>query len=165
MLDVGANIAYVRCHLTHLVGRDGRVFAVGSDPVPADLALMAHIQQKGREAGHGGYNTRYPRSMRERARTLMFTLTESATVAINSLTTDQNVRKEGGLRMTLDGLPEEGAALSVEITAHAAPGDDVVEVSGTQVFLARETRVRLTDKILDVRKDIDGHFTFLVKSR
>lgn len=53
VLDVGANIAYVRCHLTHLVGRDGRVFAVGSDPVPADLALMAHIQQKGREAGHG----------------------------------------------------------------------------------------------------------------
>jgi Fe-S cluster assembly iron-binding protein IscA len=95
----------------------------------------------------------------------MFTLTESAAVAINSLTTDQNVRKEGGLRMTLDGLPEEGAALSVEITAHAAPGDDVVEVSGTQVFLARETRVRLTDKILDVRKDVDGHFTFLVKSR
>jgi Fe-S cluster assembly iron-binding protein IscA len=95
----------------------------------------------------------------------MFTLTESATEAINSLTTEQNVRKNGGLRMTLEDVPEHGAAFSVEITSHAAPGDDVVEVAGTQVFLARETRVRLADKILDARKDVDGHFTFVVKSR
>ncbi|WP_037316943.1 hypothetical protein [Amycolatopsis orientalis] len=92
----------------------------------------------------------------------MFTITESAAEAINQLTAAQDVQVQGGLRMTLSGLPEDGAALSVEITAHPAPGDDVVDAAGTQVFLARETRVRLTDKILDVRKDINGHFTFLV---
>jgi len=92
----------------------------------------------------------------------MFTITESAAEAINHLTTAQDVRARGGLRMTLNDLPEDGSALSVEVTAHPAPGDDVIDAAGTQVFLARETRVRLTDKFLDVRKDIDGHFTFLV---
>ncbi|UJW29817.1 iron-sulfur cluster biosynthesis protein [Saccharothrix sp. AJ9571] len=91
-------------------------------------------------------------------------MTESASEAIKQLTTAQNLQLEGGLRMTLDGLPEDGAPLSVEITAHPAPGDDVVDAAGTQVFLARETRVRLTDKVLDARKDIDGHFTFMVSS-
>ncbi|WP_158887137.1 iron-sulfur cluster biosynthesis protein [Amycolatopsis anabasis] len=91
-------------------------------------------------------------------------MTESATEAINQLTAAQDVQREGGLRMTLDGLPEDGAALCVEIAAHPAPGDDIIDAAGTQVFLARETRVRLADKVLDARKDIDGHFTFLVAS-
>lgn len=94
----------------------------------------------------------------------MFTITDSAAEAINQLTAAQDIEKQGGLRMTLNGLPEDGAALSIEITAHPAPGDDIIDAAGTQVFLARETRVRLADKILDVRKDIDGHFTFLVAS-
>lgn len=94
----------------------------------------------------------------------MFTITESAADAINRLTTAQDIQKHGGLRMTLNGLPEEGAEIAIEIAAHPAPGDDIVDAAGTQVFLARETRIRLADKILDVRKDIDGHFTFLVAS-
>lgn len=92
----------------------------------------------------------------------MFTMTESATEAINQLTAAQNVQAEGGLRLTLDGLPEDGAALGVEVAAHPVAGDDVIATTSTQVFLARETRVRLTDKVLDVRKDIDGRYTFLI---
>jgi Fe-S cluster assembly iron-binding protein IscA len=94
----------------------------------------------------------------------MFTLTEPAAEAINHLTTAQNVRQQGGLRMTLDALSQGGAALLVEVAPYPEPGDDVIDAAGTQVFLARATRARLTDKILDVRKDVDGHFTFLVKS-
>ena len=92
----------------------------------------------------------------------MFTMTESATEAINQLTAAQNVHTEGGLRLTLDGPPEEGAELKVEVAAHPMAGDRVITTANTQVFLGRETRVLLADKVLDVRKDIDGHYTFLI---
>jgi len=92
----------------------------------------------------------------------MFTMTESATEAINQLTSAQNVHTEGGLRLTLDGPPEEGAELKVEVAAHPMAGDRVITTANTQVFLGRETRVLLADKVLDVRKDIDGHYTFLI---
>ncbi|MFI5592327.1 hypothetical protein ACIA5G_45265 [Amycolatopsis sp. NPDC051758] len=89
-------------------------------------------------------------------------MTESATEAINQLTTAQNVRAEGGLRLTLDGPPGTDGELTVEVAAHPVAGDRVVVVASTQVFLARDTRVDLADKVLDVRKDIDGHYTFLI---
>ncbi|MEW2505926.1 iron-sulfur cluster biosynthesis protein [Amycolatopsis sp. NPDC047767] len=92
----------------------------------------------------------------------MFTVTESAAEAIKQLTAAQNVRADGGLRLTLDGPPQDGAALTVDVTAHPVAGDDVVTTADAHVFLARETRVRLADKTLDVRKDIDGHYTFLI---
>lgn len=92
----------------------------------------------------------------------MFTMTESATEAINQLTSAQNVQAEGGLRLTLDGPPEESAELAVEVAAHPMAGDRVITTANTQVFLGRETRVHLADKVLDVRKDIDGHYTFLI---
>ncbi|WP_328454191.1 hypothetical protein [Amycolatopsis sp. NBC_00438] len=41
-------------------------------------------------------------------------------------------------------------------------GDRVIGCASTQVFLGRETRVHLADRVLDVRKDIDGHYTFLI---
>lgn len=92
----------------------------------------------------------------------MFTMTESATEAINQLTAAQNVHADGGLRLTLGGRPEEGAELTVEVAAHPMAGDRVIGCASTQVFLGRETRVHLADKVLDVRKDIDGHYTFLI---
>ncbi|WIX75109.1 iron-sulfur cluster biosynthesis protein [Amycolatopsis carbonis] len=92
----------------------------------------------------------------------MFTITESAAEAIKQLIAAQNIDADGGLRLTLDGPPEDSAALSVAVTAHPAAGDDVVASAGAHVFLARETRTRLADKVLDVRKDIDGHYTFLI---
>jgi iron-sulfur cluster assembly protein len=92
----------------------------------------------------------------------MFTITESAAEAIKQLTAAQNVHADGGLRLTLDGPPEDSAALSVAVTAHPDAGDDVVATADAHVFLAHGTRVRLADKVLDVRKDIDGHYTFLI---
>lgn len=92
----------------------------------------------------------------------MFTMTAAATEAINQLTASENVHAEGGLRLTLDGLPEDGAAFAVDVAAYPSAGDDIVAAGGTQVFLARETRVRLAGKTLDVRKDINGHYTFLI---
>ncbi|GAA1033682.1 MULTISPECIES: hypothetical protein [Amycolatopsis] len=90
----------------------------------------------------------------------MFTLTGAATEAINQLTASQNFHAEGGLRLTLDGLPEDGAAFAVDVAAYPAAGEDIIATGDTQVFLARETRVRLADKTLDVRKDINGHYAF-----
>ncbi|WP_410599563.1 iron-sulfur cluster biosynthesis protein [Amycolatopsis sp. lyj-90] len=94
----------------------------------------------------------------------MFTVTESAIEAITKLVQAGDVQSEGGLRLSLDGLPENGAKMDVEVAARPAPGDDVIATAGTQVFLARDTRVRLTDKVLDVRKDVNGHYTFLITS-
>ncbi|MEU8640244.1 hypothetical protein AB0C38_49310 [Amycolatopsis sp. NPDC048633] len=73
----------------------------------------------------------------------MFTMTEAATEAINQLTSAQNVQAEGGLRVTLDGPPGDGAELTVEVAARPVAGDRVVAVASTQVFLARDTRVHL----------------------
>ncbi|MGW7535971.1 hypothetical protein [Amycolatopsis sp. NPDC054798] len=94
----------------------------------------------------------------------MFTFTGAASEAIDQLTAAENVGEKGGLRLSLNGSPEDGAVFSVDVNARPAPGDDVIDVAGTQVFLAREVRVQLAAKVLDARKDIDGHFTFLVTS-
>ena len=94
----------------------------------------------------------------------MFTMTASAVEAINQLTTAQEVQAEGGLRFALDSAPEAGTTLIVDVVARATEGDDVIETAGAQVFLARDTRLQLAGKVLDVRKDIDGHYTFLVTS-
>ncbi|MGK4595273.1 hypothetical protein [Amycolatopsis sp. w19] len=127
----------------------------------ARIVFPDRLLDSGHRHGNGVQSAVSHRQVAE-SESPMFTITESAAEAINHLTTAQDVRVRGGLRMTLNGLPEDGAALSVEIAAHPAPGDDVIDAAGTQVFLARETRVLLSDKFLDVRKDIDGHFTFLV---
>jgi iron-sulfur cluster assembly protein len=87
----------------------------------------------------------------------MFTMTGSAVEAINQLTTAQKVQAEGSPRFTLDGAPEVGTALIIDVVARATEGDDVIETAGAQVFLARETPLQLAGKVLDVRKDIDGH--------
>ncbi|MGW7538894.1 iron-sulfur cluster biosynthesis protein [Amycolatopsis sp. NPDC054798] len=89
-------------------------------------------------------------------------MTGAASEAINRLAASQNVHAEGGLRLTLDGLPEDGAAFAVDVAAHPAAGDDIIATGDTQVFLARETRVRLADKTLDVREDINGHYPFMI---
>ncbi|AUI60324.1 iron-sulfur cluster biosynthesis protein [Amycolatopsis sp. BJA-103] len=94
----------------------------------------------------------------------MFTVTESAIEAITKLVQAGKVQSEGGLRLSLDGLPENGAKMDAEVAARPSPGDDIVATADTQVFLARDTRVRLTDKVLDVRKDVNGHYTFLITS-
>ncbi|MFD6070547.1 iron-sulfur cluster biosynthesis protein [Amycolatopsis sp. TRM77291] len=89
-------------------------------------------------------------------------MTESAAEAIDQLTAAQNVQAEGGLRLTLTDRPENDSPFDVEVTARPGAGDDVIATRSTQVFLARETRIRLADKILDVRKGIDGHYTFVI---
>jgi hypothetical protein len=62
----------------------------------------------------------------------MFTVTGSAVEAINQLITAQEVQAEGGLRFTLDGAPEVGTALIIDVVARATEGDDVIETAATR---------------------------------
>lgn len=94
----------------------------------------------------------------------MLTVTSSASRAIDRLLSAQGIHKdEGGLHVTLR-LSGDKAELTVEITAHPVPDEDIVDAAGTQVFLDRETRIRLADTVLDATSSGDGRFVFLVKS-
>ncbi|MCU1686382.1 MAG: hypothetical protein JWQ81_7121 [Amycolatopsis sp.] len=88
----------------------------------------------------------------------MLTVTRAAAQAIDHLLAAQGIqRDDGGLHLTLDPL-------SVEVVAHADADDDIIDTAGTQVFLDRETRIRLADKVLDITKEDNGHLAFVVVS-
>jgi iron-sulfur cluster assembly protein len=93
----------------------------------------------------------------------MLTVTGPAVQAIDHLLSAQGIhRDEGGLRLTLNPLSRRETTLSVEVVAHAPAGDDLIDAAGTQVFLDRETRMSLADKVLDVTKNAAGHLAFVV---
>jgi hypothetical protein len=88
----------------------------------------------------------------------MLTVTRAAALAIDHLLAAQGIRREdGGLHLMLDPL-------SIEVLARADPDDDIIDTAGTQVFLDRETRIRLADKVLDIAKEDDDHLAFVVVS-
>jgi Fe-S cluster assembly iron-binding protein IscA len=95
----------------------------------------------------------------------MLTVTSSASRAIVHLLSAQGIHKDdGGLHVTLSRSGDK-VKLIVEITAHPTPGEDIIiDAAGTQVFLDRETRIRLADTILDATSTADGRPVFLVES-
>jgi iron-sulfur cluster assembly protein len=94
----------------------------------------------------------------------MFTVTGSAVEAINQLTPLRKFRPRAVCDSPSTAHPKL-APLIIDVVARATEGDDdVIETAGAQVFLARETPLQLVGKVLDVRKDIDGRYNFLVTS-
>ncbi|MGW4489173.1 iron-sulfur cluster biosynthesis protein [Amycolatopsis sp. NPDC004368] len=89
-------------------------------------------------------------------------MTRSASAAIDRLTEAHHVTRRGGFRLVLDGPPCEGAAVEVEAAPCPGTGDDVVVCDGSQLFLSRADREGLTEKVLDVREDTEGHYEFLI---
>lgn len=94
----------------------------------------------------------------------MLTMTRSAIAAIDRITEAHHVGRRGGCRLVLDGPPRAGAAVEVEVATCPGKGDDVVAIDDTQLFLSREARVGLAEKVLDVREDLEGHYTFLIEN-
>lgn len=94
----------------------------------------------------------------------MLTLTDNATAIVTTLVARQSDRADAGLRIhsTPAGGPDGGAGLAVLVTSDPEPQDQVVEISGTRLFLDETASVALEDKILDAGVDEAGVVSFAV---
>ncbi|WEK62610.1 MAG: Fe-S cluster assembly protein HesB [Candidatus Microbacterium colombiense] len=94
----------------------------------------------------------------------MLTLTDNATAIVTTLVTRQSDAPEAGLRIHSTPAQEPGAAarLAVLVTPDPEPADQVVEVSGTRLFLDEAAAAALEDKILDAGVDDEGSVSFAV---
>lgn len=92
---------------------------------------------------------------------IMLDITVPAAEAINILVSAAHEDDGAGLRIAVATKTEQGAGLEVSCAHRPAPDDEVItSEAGAQVFLEPEAARYLTDKVLDVRKDVDGRFHF-----
>jgi iron-sulfur cluster assembly protein len=94
----------------------------------------------------------------------VLTLTENATAVVNTLVSRHNDADSAGLRIHSTPTPESdgGARLAVIVTLDPEPLDQVVEVTGTRLFLDETAAAALEDKILDAGVDDEGTVSFAV---
>ncbi|WP_314423113.1 Fe-S cluster assembly protein HesB [uncultured Microbacterium sp.] len=94
----------------------------------------------------------------------MLTLTDNATAIVNTLVSRQTDAADAGLRIhsTPAPGPDGGARLAVLVTPDPEPADQVVEVSGTRLFLDETAAAALDDKVLDAGVDDEGSVSFAV---
>lgn len=94
----------------------------------------------------------------------MLTLTDNATAIVTTLVSRQSDAPDAGLRIhsTEAQDPQGAARLAVLVTADPEPQDQVVEISGTRLFLDEAAASALDDKILDAGVDDEGAVSFAV---
>lgn len=94
----------------------------------------------------------------------MLTLTDNATAIVSTLVSRQSEAPDAGLRIHSTTAPgaEGGARLAVLVTADPEPQDQVVEISGTRLFLDEGAASALDDKVLDAGVDDEGAVSFAV---
>jgi len=94
----------------------------------------------------------------------MLTLTDNATAIVTTLVSRQSETPEAGLRIHSTPAAEAGggARLAVLVTSDPEPQDQIVEVSGTRLFLDETAATALEDKILDAGVDDEGSVSFAV---
>jgi len=98
-----------------------------------------------------------------RKESLVLTLTDNATAIVTTLVSRQNDAPDAGLRIHSTEAPgADGARLAVLVTADPEPEDQVVEISGTRLFLDETAVSALDDKILDAGVDEEGSVSFAV---
>jgi iron-sulfur cluster assembly protein len=91
----------------------------------------------------------------------MLAVTEAAADAIVGLAVQGGLPDKGGLRVAMPAEGESQERLAVSLAPTPAEGDQVVTADrGAQVFLDPRATAYLSDKVLDVRKDIDGQLNF-----
>ncbi|WP_144877134.1 Fe-S cluster assembly protein HesB [Microbacterium sp. 1.5R] len=97
----------------------------------------------------------------------MLTLTDNATAIVTTLVSRQTDAADAGLRIhsTPDPGPDGGARLAVLVAPDPEPSDQVVEVSGTRLFLDETAAAALDDKVLDAGVDDEGAVSFAVLSQ
>lgn len=94
----------------------------------------------------------------------MLTLTDNATAIVSTLVSRQTEAPDAGLRIHSTAAPdtEGGARLAVLVAADPEPQDQIVEVSGTRLFLDEGAASALDDKVLDAGVDDEGAVSFAV---
>ncbi len=94
----------------------------------------------------------------------MLTLTDNATAIVTTLVSRQSDADEAGLRIHSTAMqgPDGGARLAVLVTPHPEPEDQVIEFSGTRLFLEETAAAALDDKVLDAGVDDEGAVSFAV---
>jgi len=93
----------------------------------------------------------------------MLTLTDNATAIVTTLVSRQSDTADAGLRIhSTVSESEGGARLAVGVAERPEPQDQVVEVSGTRLFIDAPASAALDDKILDAGVDAEGAVSFTV---
>ncbi len=94
----------------------------------------------------------------------MLTLTDNASAIVTTLVSRQSEAPDAGLRIhsTEAQSPSGESRLAVLVTTDPEPQDQVVEISGTRLFLDETAAVALDDKILDAGVDDEGAVSFAV---
>lgn len=94
----------------------------------------------------------------------MLTLTENADAVVTSIVAGQGADTAAGLRIATSAQPGTGgeSRLAVTVVEAPEPADQVVEASGTKVFLESGAAEVLSDKVLDAAVDDNGAVSFTV---
>lgn len=94
----------------------------------------------------------------------MLTLTENADAVVTSIVAGQGADTAAGLRIATSAEPGAGgeSRLAVTVVETPEPADQVVEASGTKVFLESGAAEVLSDKVLDAAVDDNGAVSFTV---
>ena len=90
-------------------------------------------------------------------------LSENAAAALENIRESQGIPEESGARLTADRGPSGGLALRLEFVPGVSEADQVVEQSGTEIYLAPEVVEPLEDAVMDVR-DSDEGLAFVFRS-
>lgn len=99
-----------------------------------------------------------------KGRLIMLAMTEAAADAINALTQNSEPESEGGLRVAVSEMEQDGTTqLSLAVSNTPESGDQVVGTeNGARVFMEEKAAEFLDDKVLDVRQDEAGQLSFAV---
>lgn len=93
----------------------------------------------------------------------MLTLTDNATAIVTTLVSRQSDAADAGLRIHSTASESEGGArLAVGVAEHPEPLDQIVELSGTRLFIDAPASAALEDKVLDAGVDAEGAVSFTV---
>jgi iron-sulfur cluster assembly protein len=90
----------------------------------------------------------------------MLEMTRGAKAVVRTITDHPRLGQGSGLRI---GRPTDGAPIQVCAVTGPRAGDDVTEQDGARTFLGPAAARRLRGRVLDVGKDRDGRFRFIVR--
>lgn len=95
----------------------------------------------------------------------MLVLTEAAADVITELTVQPNLPESVGLRISASAEEPGGQALTAALAAKPDPGDEVMDVRQSKLFLEHEAAGHLSDKVLDAERDGRGAVVFHVRQQ
>ena len=104
---------------------------------------------------------RGPLIVRTKKGRIMLVLTDNASIAVKSVTSDIADAPEAGLRIAVPGDADQGFALA--IVPAPEPTDTVIESAGARVFLEPSVAEVLEDRTLDAGVGSDGAVRFTLR--